>query len=162
MDVHIREQPLPGIGHRYDLALGHRQWLSVIVRKDGVREINIGSDDADEPDASAPLEPAQAVAVASILTGARFSIDTRDDSHVESDAVGVETVTLSERSPAIGLLVAEIPLPHGSDASILAVIRDETPDLLEDAAKQPCQPGDRVVVVARRDRLAAIVRELAG
>lgn len=50
----------------------------------------------------------------------------------------------------------------GSDASILAVIRDETQDLLEDAAKQPCQLGDRMVVAARRDRLAAIVRELAG
>jgi len=162
VDVHIREQALPGIGRRYDLALGHRQWLSLIVRKDGVREINIGSDDADAPDASAQLEPAQAVAVASILTGARFSIDTSDDSDIESGAVGVETVTLSERSPAIGLLAAEIPLPPGSDASVLAVIRDETPDLLEDAARQACQPGDRVVVAARRDRLGAIVQELAG
>ncbi len=162
MDVHIREQSLPGIGHRYELSLGRRQWLAVIVRKDGGREISIGSSDADEPDGTASLEQAQAVAVASILTGARFSIDTSDDPHVESDAVGVETVTLSENSPAVGRLAADIPLPQGSDASVLAVIRDETPDLVEDSDNQPCQAGDRVVVAARRDRLAEIVRNLAG
>lgn len=162
MDVHIREQALPGIGHRYELSLGHRRWLAVIVKRDGGREISIGSDDADEPDAAATLAQEQAVAIASVLTGARFSIDTGDDRRVESDEVSVETVTLTKRSPAIGRVAAEIPLLHNSDASVLAVIRDETPDLVEDTAKQPCRQGDRVVVAARRDRLAEVVRNLAG
>lgn len=162
MDIHIREQALPGIGHRYELSLGHRRWLAVIVKNDGRREINIGSDHADEPDAIATLAQAQAVAIASVLTGARFSIDTSDDPGVDSDVVNVETVTLTERSPAIGRTVGEIPLLHDSDASVLAVIRDETPDLIEDTAKQPCQAGDRVAVAARRDRLAEVVQHLAG
>ena len=162
MDVHIREQALPGIGHRYELSLGHRRWLAVIVRKDGGREIDIGSDHADEPDATATLTQEQAVAIASVLTGARFSLDTSDDRHVDADEVNVETVTLTARSPAIGRMAGEIPLLHDSDASVLAVIRDETPDLIEDTAKQPCQAGDRVVVAARRDRLAEVVQHLAG
>lgn len=162
MDVHIREQALPGVGHRYELSLGRRRWLAVIVKSDGRREVSIGSHDVDEPDATATLAQEQAVAIASVLTGARFSIDTSDDRQVISDEVSVETVTLTQRSPAIGRVAAEIPLLHDSDASVLAVIRDEIPTLVEDAAKQPCQQGDRVVVAARRDRLAEVVRNLAG
>lgn len=162
MDVHIRELALPGIGHRYELSLGHGRWLAVIVRKDRGREIDIGSDHADEPDAAASLTQEQAVAIASILTGARFSIDTSDDRHVDAEEVNVQTVTLTKRSPAIGRTAAEIPLLDDSAASVLAVIRDETPDLVEDTAKQPCQTGDRVVVAARRDRLAEVARNLAG
>lgn len=161
MSIQIREQPLPGIGHRYDIGLGRNQHLTVIVRRDGGREVGIGSDDADAPDASAALDQAQAVAVAAILAGARFSITT-DDPRAESDAVRVETVILTENSPAIGYVAADIPLLHNSDASVLAVIRDETPELLEDVSRQPCRPGDRVVVAARQARLSDVAEDLAG
>ena len=48
----------------------------------------------------------RAVAVGSLLLGARFS-----DSAGDSGALGVSTVVLGARSPAIGRIPSEIPLP---------------------------------------------------
>lgn len=160
MNVRIREQSLPGIGHRYELPVGGDRYLIIVVQREGRREIAV-SRGADEPVAAVTLSHDQAVAVASLLTGARFSIESQPQG-VPAAAVGVETVTLAEGSPAVGRLARDVPLLAGSDAAILAVIRDDTPQLLEDEATEPCRVGDRVVVAARRDRLAEVVRELVG
>lgn len=162
MNVRIREQSLPGIGHRYDVSVGEDRHLIVVVQRAGGREISISRRGADAPMTSLALSHDQAVAVAALLSGARFSIESDPEGDAPSGDVGVETVTLGERSPAVGRTAREVPLVAGSDAAILAVIRDDTPQLLEDEATEPCRVGDRVVVAARRDRLAEVIRELVG
>lgn len=159
MEVRIREQSLPGIGHRYELPVDAKRSLIVVVQRGGGRQIVVGRPDADEPAAAVTLTHDQAMAVAALLTGARFAIEAEREHQAGGD-VAVETVTLSERSPAVGRLVRHVPLLAGADAAILAVIRDDTPQLVEDEDAEPCRAGDRVVVAARRDRLAAVVREL--
>lgn len=162
MDVRIREQKLPGIGHRYEMPLDDDRLLILVVEGEGCRELGIARTDADEPTAVVTLSHDQAVAIAALLTGARFTIETDQHDVGRSADVSVETVTLGETSPAVGRLVRDVPLAPGSDAAVLAVIRDVTPQLLEDAATEPCRAGDRIVVAARQDRLGAVVRELAG
>lgn len=161
MDVRIREQNLPGIGHRYELSVDAHRSLIVVVQRGGGRQIVIGRPGADEPTAAVTLTHDQAMAVAALLTGARFAIEA-DRAHRAGGDVAVETVTLSERSPAVGRLMRDVPLLAGAEATILAVIRDDTPQLVEDEDAQPCRAGDRVVVAARRDRLEAVVGDLAG
>ncbi len=160
MEVRIREQNLPGIGHRYELPVDADRSLMVVLQRGGGRQIAVGRPDADEPAAAVTLTHDQAMAVAALLTGARFAIEA-DPEHPAGGDVAVETVTLGERSPGVGRLVRDVPLPAGADAAILAVIRDDTPQLVEDEDTEPCRAGDRVVVAARRDRLAAVVRGLS-
>ena len=117
MDVTIREQTLPGIGRRYDVKVGHRRRLSVIVSRTGLRELSISDDDADDPTAVVSLSQAQALAVAALLSGARFSLEP--DAHptapkwvtMDQDVVTVSTVPLTDSSPAIGHSLSEIELP---------------------------------------------------
>jgi TrkA domain protein len=159
VDIHIREQRLPGIGSRYDLDVAEHRVLSVVARTDGSRELAVRAQGADETAVTVPLSREQAVAVAALLTGARFSIGparSRDAS------VDVGTVVVGPRSPAVGLRADEIPLPAGSEAAVLAVISDETPDLIEGDPERRCQPGDRLVVAARPDRLSGVLAGLAG
>ena len=168
MDVTIREQTLPGIGRRYDVKVGHRRRLSVIVSRTGLRELSISDDDADDPTAVVSLSQAQALAVAALLSGARFSLEP--DAHpaapkwvtMDQDVVTVSTVTLTDSSPAIGHSLSEIELPPGSNAAVLAIIRDETPELVEDPARVPCWPGDRLVVAARTTWSDRVTAMLAG
>jgi len=162
MDVRIHEQILPGIGHRYEVQVGDDRRLIVAVQHAGHIEIAISDRGADEPAAAVTLSRELALALAALLTGARFSIESDPERDAPLGNVAVETVTLSERSPAVGRLAREVPLLAGSDAAIVAVIRAETAQLLEDEATEPCRAGDRVVVVARGDRLADVVRELEG
>ncbi len=162
MDVRVREQRLPGIGHRYDIQLDDGRQLFVVVQGDGRRAVGIVDPEADQPDMAAVLSQDQAVAAAAILTGARFSIDTSEDDHIPGDEVAVETITLGERSPAVGQVARDVAHSAGPDVTVLAVIRDETPDLVEDAPTEPIRPGDRIVVAARREQVATLVRRLTG
>lgn len=162
MDIHVREQRLPGIGHRYEMALSGDRRLTVVVQDGGRRELGLVSSHADEPDVAVSLTQEQAVALAALLSGARFSIDTTEDDQIPADEVVVQTVTLGAASPAVGCLVKDIRLGGDPDAAVLAVIRDETPELVEDEPDQPIQPGDRIVVAARRQHLASVARQLAG
>lgn len=69
-DVHVEE--LFGIGKRYDISCA-RGRVSVIVRKDGSRELYVFESDHDEPDAAITLEEPTARKVGAILTGTYFS-----------------------------------------------------------------------------------------
>jgi K+/H+ antiporter YhaU regulatory subunit KhtT len=150
------------MGHRYEVAVGRRQRLVIVVQDHGGRQVGVMDDGADEPSVTVPLSHEQAVAVGALLMGARFSIDTTHDERVAGDEVDVETMTVGPGSPAAGRLLSDIALPPDSDAEVLAIIRDETPALVEDDAHTPARPGDRLVVAARRDRIGAVVQHLAG
>ena len=163
MDIQIREQRLPGIGRRYDLALDRRRTLTVVVNdRSGGRELSVVSGDAEEPDVTVTLTQDQAVTLAALLTGARFSIDTTGDSRVDADEVVIETVTLGPASPAIGKPMEGVALTGDDEAAVLAVIRDDTPELVEQEEGRRCQPGDRVVIAVRRERLSDVVDQLVG
>lgn len=158
-DVHIREEGLPGIGRRFDLDVDDGLTLIVVARRDGSRDIAVADNGEDRTRGSVHLGREQAVAVGSLLLGARFS--GTDDAPDES-GLDLSTVVVGNGSPAVGRTPAEIPLPAGSDAAVVAVARDDTPQLLEDGQHRPCQAGDRLVIVARRDSLDDVIDFLTG
>jgi K+/H+ antiporter YhaU regulatory subunit KhtT len=162
MDIHIREYRLPGVGHRYELGLPRGRRLIVVVQDRGRRDLGLVSGAADVPDVIVSLTADQAVAVAALLTGARFSIGSTEVDPVDAGDVAIETVTLRASSPAVGRPTAEIRLFEDGEAAVLAVIRDDTPQLIEHHEARLCQPGDRLVIAARRDRISAVVEQLAG
>ena len=158
-NVHIREESLPGIGRRFDLDVDDGLTLVVVARRDGSRDVAVREEGADEVRRSVHLGREQAVAVGSLLLGALFS---DGDGHSDHGALDVSTLVIGVRSPAVGRIPAEIPLPPGADAAVVAVARDDTPQLLEDDRHRPCEPGDRLVIVAQRDRLDDVIDHLAG
>jgi Trk K+ transport system NAD-binding subunit len=63
-------------------------------------------------------------------------------------------------SMVIGRTVADIDLGGQGRAEVLALIRDSTPELVEDPATRTCQVGDRLVIAANRDHIAALTHLL--
>ncbi len=100
--------------------------------------------------------------MAAVLLGAKFTVGTAADDGIGADEVVIETVTLDSSSPAVGRLVEDIPMPANRDAAVLAVISHVTPALLEDHSKRRCEPGDRIVIAARRRHLPAVLHRVAG
>ena len=115
-DVHIREQELHGIGRRFDLDVDDGLTLIVVARRDGSRDVAVSEKGADAPRGSVHLGREQAVAVGSLLLGAWFSDGGGDSGGRTLD---VSTVVLGPRSPAIGRIPAEIPLPGDSEAAVV-------------------------------------------
>jgi TrkA domain protein len=159
VEIRIREERLPGIGMRYDVDLATGQRLFVVAEMGGRRHIG-GGRAGDAPEWEVMLDQEHAVILAALLLGARFTLDTREDPRVASNEVVVDTVELGGSSPALGKTKAEIRLAE--DAAVLAIISDATPALIEDEAVHRCQPGDRVVVAARADRIDEVAHDLAG
>lgn len=158
MEMHVSEQSLPGIGMRYEIDVAGGRRLFVIARKDGRRDVGLMGD-ADEPESFVALDQQAAVTVAALLLGARFTVDTRDESWVSSDEAVVEVVELREGSPVVGLTQAEIDLPDPV-AVILAVMSDTTPELVESETDHRCRAGDRIVVAARAAHIARVTASL--
>jgi TrkA domain protein len=160
MNLTIHERRLHGIGMRYDIDTGGPSHLFVIADHTGRRIIGLGGAE-DHPEGQIILDRDQAVMIAALLLGARFTVDTSDDDSVSGDEVVVDTVELTESSPAIGKTFDEVHLPD-SDAALLAVISDATPQLIEDERHYRGAAGDRVVVAARAGRIDQVTRYLAG
>lgn len=72
-EVRIREQALPGIGHRFELDLAGGRSLVVVARRDGSRDVAVREGDDDATRGTVRLAREQAVAVGSLLLGARFA-----------------------------------------------------------------------------------------
>ena len=70
MGHHVKIQQLPGIGTRYDLAAGKvPQHVSVVVHKDGHREIYAFETSASEPTSVIELSAEQARLLGAVLNG---------------------------------------------------------------------------------------------
>jgi K+/H+ antiporter YhaU regulatory subunit KhtT len=100
-ELRIHEQRLPGIGRRYEVVLDRDQRLVLVIQPDGRREIGLFTSGSDGPEAVASLSHDQALAVAALLTGARFTVDAGPGDPDDADAA-VDTVMLGAASPAIG------------------------------------------------------------
>ena len=162
MDIHVRQHSVPGIGRLFQLPLDEGWLVSVLVdTHSDDRELAVVEPGHDEPRVSVRLREAEAVTLATLLSGARFVF--HDEPLPEPvSGVHVETVVVGASSPAVGRALADIAVPDPNAVRILAVIRDDTPELLEDDARRPCQPGDRLVLVGRPGPLDEVRRSLTG
>ncbi|GAB3839096.1 potassium transporter TrkA [Micromonospora andamanensis] len=70
----IYVQELPGIGKRYDVDLGsNTQRISVVVRRDGNRDLYVFASGQDDPVAVIEMSEEQARKVGALLAGTYFS-----------------------------------------------------------------------------------------
>ncbi|MGI5214446.1 potassium transporter TrkA [Plantactinospora sp. CA-290183] len=70
--VHVQE--LPGIGKRYDIDLGHGgDRISVVVRRDGTRDLYVFTTRSDDPTAVIELTEEQSRKVGAVLSGTFFA-----------------------------------------------------------------------------------------
>ena len=69
--VHMQE--LPGIGKRYDVDLGRgADRVSVVVRRDGTRDLYVFTSRSDDPTAVIELSEEQARKLGAVLSGTFF------------------------------------------------------------------------------------------
>jgi TrkA domain protein len=162
MEVHVREQKIHGVGQLFQLPLDDGWTISVIVHaRTGERELDVLSPGEDDADVKVHLTEAHAITLATLLSGVRFVFEDRPEPK-PADGVHVETVVIGAGSPAVGRTIQELPLPSPEDARIIAVIRDDTPQLIEDDLARACLPGDRLVVAGRPGTLEELRSFLAG
>jgi len=163
--VHLREHVIPGVGRVYEMPLEGGQLLSVVIdARTGERALSVLRPGEDEPVAVVRLDENQALTLSTLIAGLRIEVEAT----APREAVQVDTVVIGAGSPAAGRTLTELEASHAgqppdpADARVIAVIRDDTPELLEDDPHRPCQPGDRLVLAGRPGRLDDLRRWLVG
>lgn len=161
-EVHVREHPVPGAGRAFDLRLDDGTVVTITVDPvSGERQLSARGADEDAPGLVVRLDEARAVVLGTLLGGLDVVVGATGQAPPARGA-GVETLTVPAGSSAVGRRLADIDLPDPEGARVLAVIRDDTPELLEDDPDRPVQPGDRLVLVGRPGPRAELRSQLGG
>jgi K+/H+ antiporter YhaU regulatory subunit KhtT len=161
-EVHVREHPMPGNRRLFSLTLVDGTLLSIATDPDAaVRELSVTPAGQDEAVLSLPLRDVEATTLAALLSGVRFTVELAPDQQ-PVDAANLRTLTIGAGSPAVGKRLEEIDVPSPDNATVIAVIRDDTPDLVEQDPERPCHPGDRLVLVGRPVAMNDLVQHLIG
>jgi K+/H+ antiporter YhaU regulatory subunit KhtT len=157
--VNVREYPMPGADRLYEVVLTDGTALRIAVDGDSDgSELGVIPAGADEAAVRVRLTGAEASTVSSLLSGVRLVVRNYD--RAPRDGAATRTVTIPDGSPVVGIPLDEVDLPDPDEARIVAVIRDETEQLLEEDPGHRCRAGDRLVLVGRHPALDRLVSRL--
>ena len=158
----MREHPLPGNARMFCMTLADGTILTLSTSSESTdRTLEVTPPYSDEAVVAVHFNAAESTTLAALLSGIRFVIQQPEE-HQPVDAANLRTVTLPAGSPAVGLRLHDLDVPDSIDARVIAVIRDDTDDLIETDPDRPCQPGDRLVIVGRPGSMSDMVRRLTG
>ncbi|HEX6248453.1 MAG TPA: TrkA C-terminal domain-containing protein [Nocardioidaceae bacterium] len=161
-EVHVREHPMPGNRRVFSLTLPDGTLLTVATDPDErARDLSVTPLGSDAAAVSVRLSDVEATTLAALLSGVRFTVEVAPDQG-PVDAANLRTMTIRAGSPAVGRRLHDLESPQPQDATVIAVIRDDTPDLVETDPQRPCRPGDRLVLVGRPGAMRDLVRHLLG
>ena len=160
--VNVREFPLPGAARLFEMSLSDGTALRISTKSDpDANELGVIPVGADEAMVSVRLTAAEATTLASLLSGVLLVIRSYDDQET-GDTTALRTVTIGAASPAVGRLLDELAMGDPNEARVVAVIRDDTRQLIEEDPLRRLEVGDRLVLVGRPPVLERVARHLSG
>jgi K+/H+ antiporter YhaU regulatory subunit KhtT len=155
-DVRVQVERLPVIGWRYTMPADLGRKVVVVAQDSGPTHLVLVDARREEPLTTIRLQADQAAVLAALLIRARFTLEEAQyppQAAPGPEEVVVETVRIGSGSPVLGLAPDDVVGRLGSDAALLGVISDATPELVEADRDRGVQVGDKLVVAARRGRL---------
>ncbi|MFV0127143.1 cation:proton antiporter regulatory subunit [Streptomyces sp. HMX112] len=152
-----RRTQLPGVGTQYDFTTEAGQHISVVVHHDGRRFLGFyRADDPDTCQASVPLTPEEATALAHVIDPVALGA-------VRTDGLDLVTehIPVSSRSPYAGRPLGDTRARSRTGASIVAVLR-RTSAHPSPAPDFRLAIGDTLVAVGTRDGVDALAALIGG
>lgn len=154
----VTEIDLPGIGRRYDVRAAEGGSVTIVIHHSGRRDLYV-LDGGDEPRAVVTLTDSQARALGAILGGAYFKPAVVEEIEAVIGGLLIDWVTLDEHSPGAGRSIADLSIRSTTKMTVAAVLRDEG-TLVAPEPTEVLRPGDRLVVLGRREDLPGFRRHV--
>lgn len=159
IEARVREYPLPGNRRLLSLMLPNGHTVTVASEPDkAALDLSVTQAGQDAALVTVRMSDVEATTLAALLSGIRLISASVSDP--EDDETDLRTVRLPLGSAAVGRRLHELELPAPDLARVIGVIRDDTPELLEEDPDRPCQPGDRLVLVGRPTAMGDLVSAL--
>lgn len=154
----VAEIDLPGIGRRYDVRAAEGGSVTIVIHHSGRRDLYV-LDGGTEPRAAVTLTDSQARALGAILGGAYFKPAVVEEIEAVIGGLLIDWVTLDEHSPGAGRSIADLAIRSTTKMTVAAVLRDEG-TLVAPEPAEVLRPGDRLVVLGRREDLPGFRRHV--
>lgn len=161
MSNEIEEQELPGIGRRYTLAGRDGGSAVVVIHHSGRRDLYVMAPNVDTPQATLTLTDRQARTLGAVLSGAYFTPAVVEEMEAVIGDILIDWVTLRPESPGVDRSIAELEIRRRTRMTVVAVARD-TGTIIAPEPEEVLRAGDRLVVVGRREDLAAFTQHVIG
>jgi TrkA domain protein len=158
MSNEIEEQELPGIGRRYRLAGRDGGSAVVVIHHSGRRDLYVMAADAE---ATLALTDRQARTLGAVLSGAYFTPAVVEEMEAVIGDILIDWVTLRPDSPGADRSIAELEIRRRTRMTVAAVARDSG-TIIAPEPTEVLRSGDRLVVVGRREDLAAFTQHVIG
>ncbi|MBW1604660.1 cation:proton antiporter regulatory subunit [Streptomyces sp. JJ66] len=157
----MRRTPLPGVGVQYDLSTREGRRISVVVHQDGRRFLGFyRPDDPDACQATVPLEPEEATALAELIRSDGDSAAHLRHGELELDLVS-ERVLVSQQSPYRGRTIGDSQARRRTGASIVAVLR-RTGAVPSPTPEFRLEAGDELLAVGTREGVRMLTALIGG
>jgi len=157
----VAEQSLPGIGHRYELRGAEGEVVTVVIHHSGRRDVYLGTDADEDPQASVSLDDSQARTLGAILGGAYFKPAVVEEIEAVVGGLLIDWVTIRPDSPGAGRTISELEIRRRTGMTVAAILRDHDA-MVAPEPDEALRPGDRLVVLGRPEDLATFVHHVVG
>lgn len=156
----VLETQLPGVGVRHEFDTDNGQRIGVIVHRDGRREVVVyHHDDPDACSTVLDLTAESARTIAELLGASQVSETVAAVQH-DIEGLAIEWIPIPESSPSAGTTIRDGEYRTRTGASIVAIIRGDTPVPAPDP-EFSLLSGDVAVAVGTVHGLAALRALLA-
>ena len=158
----ITETELPGIGKRFKMNLKKGGAMTVVVRMDGERDVYYREAEDDEPTVVS-LTELEAREISSILVGTYYKLRPLEmlEEAMEHKA-GLHSVTVPRSTTVAGTPIGELDVRKRTDASIVAIVRDDGTSLPNPDPSTAIEQEDVLVVIGTVEaveRLKALLED---
>jgi TrkA domain protein len=143
----ITETELPGIGKRFKMNLKKGGALTVVVRMDGERDVYFRETEDEEPTVVS-LTELEAREISSILVGTYYKLRPLEmlEEAMEHKA-GLHSVNVPRSTAVAGKPIGELDIRKRTDASIVAIVRDDGTSLPNPDPTTTIEREDVLVVI---------------
>lgn len=157
----IRETPLPGIGHKFEIKTRSGDKLVVIVHDDGRRELyHFYYNNPDDSISMISLDDNEARQVSAIIGGMAYKPKAVESMEVALDDLVIEWYKIEPDCWCIGKSIGEMQVRQKTGATIIAVIGTDHSKKINPGADQVIKAGMTVIIAGERQQIQAFKRLL--
>lgn len=152
----IRETPLPGIGHKFEMITRSGDKLVVIVHDDGRRELyHFYYDDPDDSISMITLDDNEARQISAIIGGMAYRPKALESMEVAFDDLVIEWYKIEPDCWCLGKNIGELNVRQKTGATIMAIIGPGQTKKINPGPEQLIEANMTVVVMGERQQIQA-------
>lgn len=150
----IRETPLPGIGHKFEMMTRTGDKLVVIVHDDGRRELyHFYYNDPDDSISMITLDDNEARQISAIIGGMAYRPKALESMEVALDDLVIEWYKVEPDCWCLGKNIGELNVRQKTGATIMAIMGPGQTKKINPGPDQKIEASMTVVVMGERQQV---------